>query len=200
MKVKRFWIRKHSWYFFCCLNFSDFALTVETLYKWLWSVVPRLVWSFQSLHNMFFASVTSNEQMHIMDGVVINIWLWTSATIIMWTCFNYYAVAKTDRFCFYDFITQTMLKKEKSYTQHCLSFFVSFHSFDAFRYPLNNYTFGTKEPLYEKDSSVPARFQRMREEFDKIGMRRSVEGVLIVYEHGLPHVLLLQLGTTFFKL
>ena len=32
------------------------------------------------------------------------------------------------------------------------------------------------------------------------GMRRSVDGVLLVYEHGLPHVLLLQLGTTFFKL
>lgn len=31
-------------------------------------------------------------------------------------------------------------------------------------------------------------------------MRRSVDGVLLVYEHGLPHVLLLQLGTTFFKL
>lgn len=68
------------------------------------------------------------------------------------------------------------------------------------RYPLTNYTFGTKEPLFEKDPSVPARFQRMREEFDKIGMRRSVEGVLLVHEHGLPHVLLLQLGTTFFKL
>ncbi|XP_010282993.1 PREDICTED: LOW QUALITY PROTEIN: cleavage and polyadenylation specificity factor subunit 5, partial [Phaethon lepturus] len=68
------------------------------------------------------------------------------------------------------------------------------------RYPLTNYTFGTKEPLYEKDSSVAARFQRMREEFDKIGMRRTVEGVLIVHEHRLPHVLLLQLGTTFFKL
>ncbi len=67
-------------------------------------------------------------------------------------------------------------------------------------YPLTNYTFGTKEPLFEKDPSVPARFQRMREEFDKIGMRRSVEGVLLVHEHGLPHVLLLQLGTTFFKL
>ncbi|EMP25589.1 E3 ubiquitin-protein ligase AMFR [Chelonia mydas] len=40
----------------------------------------------------------------------------------------------------------------------------------------------------------------MREEFDKIGMRRTVEGVLIVHEHRLPHVLLLQLGTTFFKL
>eukprot|EP00069_Balaena_mysticetus_P011053 bmy_21025T0 len=40
----------------------------------------------------------------------------------------------------------------------------------------------------------------MREEFDKIGIRRTVEGVLIVHEHRLPHVLLLQLGTTFFKL
>lgn len=69
-----------------------------------------------------------------------------------------------------------------------------------FRYPLTNYTFGTKEPLFEKDPSVPARFQRMRDEFEKIGMRRSVEGVLLVHEHGLPHVLLLQLGTTFFKL
>lgn len=39
-------------------------------------------------------------------------------------------------------------------------------------YPLTNYTFGTKEPLFEKDASVPARFQRMREEFAKIGMRR----------------------------
>ena len=47
---------------------------------------------------------------------------------------------------------------------------------------------------------MPARFQRMRDEFDRIGMRRSVEGVLLVHEHGLPHVLLLQLGTTFFKL
>lgn len=67
-------------------------------------------------------------------------------------------------------------------------------------YPLTNYTFGTKESLFEKDASVPARFQRMRDEFAKIGMRRSVEGVLLVHEHGLPHVLLLQLGTAFFKL
>lgn len=74
------------------------------------------------------------------------------------------------------------------------------HVYFYFRYPLTNYTFGTKEPLYEKDSSVAARFQRMREEFDKMGMRRTVEGVLIVHEHRLPHVLLLQLGTTFFKL
>ena len=36
-------------------------------------------------------------------------------------------------------------------------------------YPLTNYTFGTKEPLFEKDPSVPARFQRMRDEYDKVG-------------------------------
>ncbi|CAF0936468.1 unnamed protein product [Adineta ricciae] len=67
-------------------------------------------------------------------------------------------------------------------------------------YPLTNYTFGTKDALYERDSSVQARFQRMREEFTTMGMRRSVEAVLLVHEHNLPHVLLLQLGTTFFKL
>ncbi|XP_053209604.1 cleavage and polyadenylation specificity factor subunit 5-like [Panonychus citri] len=67
-------------------------------------------------------------------------------------------------------------------------------------YPLSNYTFGTKDALFEKDPSVPARFQRMKDEFEKVGMRRSVEGVLLVHEHRLPHVLLLQLGTTFFKL
>jgi len=47
---------------------------------------------------------------------------------------------------------------------------------------------------------VQARFQRMRDEYDKDGMRRYVEGVLLVHEHSLPHVLLLQIGTTFFKL
>lgn len=67
-------------------------------------------------------------------------------------------------------------------------------------YPLANYIFCSKEPLFEKDPSVPARFQRMRDEFDRIGTRRSVEGVVLVHEHNLPHVLLLQLGTTFFKL
>jgi len=66
--------------------------------------------------------------------------------------------------------------------------------------PLINYTFGTKDALYERDSSVLARFQRMREDYAVNGIRRSVEGVLLVHEHGLPHVLLLQLGTTFFKL
>lgn len=89
----------------------------------------------------------------------------------------------------------TNIKSEKN----IFNIFQQFFYF-IYRYPLTNYTFGTKEPLYERDSSVPARFRRMREEFEKIGMRRSAEGVLLVHEHGLPHVLLLQLGTTFFKL
>lgn len=63
-------------------------------------------------------------------------------------------------------------------------------------YPLSNYTFGTKEPMYEKDRTVESRFNRMREDFEKYGMRRSVEAVLLVHEHNLPHVLLLQLGKT----
>lgn len=68
------------------------------------------------------------------------------------------------------------------------------------RFPLSNYTFLTKEPLFEKDPSVPARFQRMREEFEKIGCRRTVDGVLLTHKHRIPHIFLLHLGTTFFKL
>jgi cleavage and polyadenylation specificity factor subunit 5 len=36
--------------------------------------------------------------------------------------------------------------------------------------------------------------------FEKQGMRRSVEGILVVQEHNHPHVLMLQLGLAFFKL
>jgi cleavage and polyadenylation specificity factor subunit 5 len=40
----------------------------------------------------------------------------------------------------------------------------------------------------------------MRDDFQVNGIRRSVEAVLLVHEHNLPHVLLLQVGQTFFKL
>ena len=39
-------------------------------------------------------------------------------------------------------------------------------------YPLSNYTFGTKDPQYEKDRTVEARFQRMRSEFETIGSEK----------------------------
>lgn len=67
-------------------------------------------------------------------------------------------------------------------------------------YPLSNYKFGTKDALYERDPTVAARFQRMRDDFERIGMRRSVDAVLVVHDHGLPHVLLLQMGVSYFKL
>uniref|UniRef100_T1JAG9 Cleavage and polyadenylation specificity factor subunit 5 n=1 Tax=Strigamia maritima TaxID=126957 RepID=T1JAG9_STRMM len=67
-------------------------------------------------------------------------------------------------------------------------------------YPLKNYTFGKKKAMHEIDSTLETRFARMREEYLKIGVRRSVEGVLIVQQYGLPHVLLLQSRNMFFKL
>jgi len=70
-------------------------------------------------------------------------------------------------------------------------------------YNLANYNFGAKEPQLEKDRSVPERLQRMKENYEKEGMRRSVDAVLLVHLHNHPHVLLLQLGNHqkgFFKL
>lgn len=61
-------------------------------------------------------------------------------------------------------------------------------------YPLSNYTFGTKDAQYEKDRTVESRFLRLKEDYEKFGLRRSVDGVVLVHEHNLPHVLLLQLG------
>jgi len=40
----------------------------------------------------------------------------------------------------------------------------------------------------------------MKLKYEKEGMRRTVEGVLLVHKHNHPHVLLLQIGNTFFKL
>jgi len=67
-------------------------------------------------------------------------------------------------------------------------------------YGLENYTFGVKDPLREKDTSVVARLARMKQNYEQEGMRRSVEGVMVVHQHNHPHVLLLQIGGTFFKL
>ena len=41
-------------------------------------------------------------------------------------------------------------------------------------YSLSNYTFGTKDPLFEKDPSVPARFQRMRDEYQQFGENSQI--------------------------
>lgn len=67
-------------------------------------------------------------------------------------------------------------------------------------YPLSNYTFGVKEVQPEEDGSVTARLQRLKEHYERHGMRRTCEGVLICHEHNHPHVLMLQIANAFFKL
>jgi len=68
-------------------------------------------------------------------------------------------------------------------------------------YPLSHFTFGTKDALKERDSSVEARMERHKARFEEQGMRRVVEGVALVHEHGHPHVLLLTvMGGRAFRL
>jgi cleavage and polyadenylation specificity factor subunit 5 len=63
-------------------------------------------------------------------------------------------------------------------------------------YPLSSYAFGSKAAREEKGTELGAQGQPVRElreaQYEQEGMRRSVQGVLIVCEHGHPHVLLLQ--------
>lgn len=49
-------------------------------------------------------------------------------------------------------------------------------------YPLENYTFGIKEAQLEKDTSVAARLARMKEKYEEEGLRRTVDGVLLVHQ------------------
>ncbi|KAG8980813.1 hypothetical protein FRB90_007468, partial [Tulasnella sp. 427] len=67
-------------------------------------------------------------------------------------------------------------------------------------YPLSNYTFSTKEAQPEEDPSVQARLQRLQNNYEDFGMRRTVEAVLVVHDHGHPHILMLQIANAFFKL
>lgn len=68
-------------------------------------------------------------------------------------------------------------------------------------YPIDNYTFGSKDILMEIDTSYHSRMAHLAEAFSAEGMRRTVEAVLLTYENNHPHVLLLQLGdSTIFKL
>lgn len=52
----------------------------------------------------------------------------------------------------------------------------------------------------EKDKSVQDRMARFKENYEKEGMRRSVEAILVVHQHKHPLILMLQIGGTYFKL
>ena len=41
---------------------------------------------------------------------------------------------------------------------------------------------------------------KLQSDFEQQGIKTTVEGILLVHEHGHPHVLMLQVGTSFFKL
>lgn len=58
----------------------------------------------------------------------------------------------------------------------------------------------TKESQPEEDPSVSARLQRLQNNYEDFGMRRTVEGILVVHDHGHPHILMLQIANAFFKL
>jgi cleavage and polyadenylation specificity factor subunit 5 len=58
----------------------------------------------------------------------------------------------------------------------------------------------TKEAQPEEDPSVAARLQRLQNNYEDWGMRRTVEGILVVHDHGHPHILMLQIANAFFKL
>ena len=67
-------------------------------------------------------------------------------------------------------------------------------------YPLSNYTFGVKEVQPEEDTSVKDRLRRLEDHYEKHGLRRTCEAVLVCHEHNHPHVLMLQIANAFFKL
>lgn len=92
-------------------------------------------------------------------------------------------------------------------------------------FPLENYTFGHKAPKLEKQRTLEARFRHLQERcappphgmpvkpcpgrapnrqlarrYAEEGMRRTVDGVVLVHARRALHVLLLQAGPSFFRL
>eukprot|EP00262_Sarcandra_glabra_P017831 TRINITY_DN6229_c0_g2_i1.p1 TRINITY_DN6229_c0_g2~~TRINITY_DN6229_c0_g2_i1.p1 ORF type:complete len:202 (+),score=23.82 TRINITY_DN6229_c0_g2_i1:109-714(+) len=67
-------------------------------------------------------------------------------------------------------------------------------------YPLSNYYFGSKEAIPDKDETLADRIQRMKSNYAMNGLRTCVEGILLVELFKHPHVLLLQVRNSFFKL
>jgi cleavage and polyadenylation specificity factor subunit 5 len=59
---------------------------------------------------------------------------------------------------------------------------------------------GVKDPVAEEDASIPARMTRLQADYTKKGMRTTVEGLVLVHEHEHPHILLLQVANSFYRL
>ncbi|CAK8531995.1 unnamed protein product [Lathyrus sativus] len=67
-------------------------------------------------------------------------------------------------------------------------------------YPLNSYYFGSKHAIPSKDHSLHDHLQRFKSNYAARGMRTCVEAVLMVELFKHPHLLLLQINNSIFKL
>ncbi|KAI9191384.1 hypothetical protein LWI28_007839 [Acer negundo] len=67
-------------------------------------------------------------------------------------------------------------------------------------YPLSNYYFGSKDAIPFKDETLPDRLIRMKSNYAAHGLRTCVEAVILVELFKHPHLLLLQIRNSIFKL
>ncbi|KAL9642193.1 hypothetical protein ABK040_007195 [Willaertia magna] len=70
-------------------------------------------------------------------------------------------------------------------------------------FPDSCYSYIKKNSQLEKDKSVPERMQRLENNYQLYGMKRTVEAAITVHIRGHPHVLLLRIGNQlkgFYKL
>jgi hypothetical protein len=67
-------------------------------------------------------------------------------------------------------------------------------------YPVSCIKKRTKGKQFEKDRSVAGRFARQEQLYYEEGIRRTVDAILLVHDHGHPHVLMLHIDHRFWKL
>lgn len=67
-------------------------------------------------------------------------------------------------------------------------------------YPLSCYYFGSKEAAPFKDESSPDRLEKMKSNYASHGLRTCVEAVIMVELFNHPHLLLLQVRNSIYKL
>ncbi|KAL5098301.1 hypothetical protein RYX36_002628 [Vicia faba] len=67
-------------------------------------------------------------------------------------------------------------------------------------YPLNSYYFGSKHAIPSKDYSLHDHLQRFKSNYAASGMRINVEAVLMVELFKHPHLLVLQIKNSIYKL
>jgi cleavage and polyadenylation specificity factor subunit 5 len=67
-------------------------------------------------------------------------------------------------------------------------------------YDLSNYSFGTKNQQPDGDQNVSAQLRLLKQNYERTGLQKTVEAILLVHNHGHPHVLLLQTTSSLFRL